>query len=53
MRVIQHPLKGKVPFKLYPFQEKSINDFKEHNYNVILKKKSVRYFYIDWVILYG
>ena len=26
--VIQHPLKGKVPFALYPFQESSLKDFK-------------------------
>ena len=39
--VIQHPLKGKVPFALYPFQEKSINDFKEHNYNIILKARQL------------
>ena len=36
--VIQHPLKGKVPFALYPFQEKSINDFKSNNYNIILNE---------------
>ena len=29
--VIQHPMKGKVPFHLYNFQEKSIEDFKEEN----------------------
>ena len=25
--VIQHPMEGKIPFSLYPFQEKMINDF--------------------------
>ena len=39
--VIQHPLKGKVPFALYPFQEKSINDFKSNNYNIILKARQL------------
>ena len=28
--VIQHPLQGKVPFALYPFQEASLKDFKEN-----------------------
>ena len=39
--VIQHPLKGKVPFALYPFQEKSINEFKSNNYNIILKARQL------------
>ena len=39
--VIQHPLRGKVPFELYPFQEASLKDFKEHNYNVILKARQL------------
>ena len=39
--VIQHPLKGKVPFALYPFQEASIKDFKNHNYNIILKARQL------------
>ena len=38
-------LKGKVPFA-YPFK-RSLKDFKEHNYNVILKEKSVRYININ------
>ena len=39
--VIQHPLRGKVPFALYPFQEASLKDFKQHNYNVILKARQL------------
>ena len=39
--VIQHPLKGKVPFALYPFQEASLKDFKENNYNIILKARQL------------
>ena len=30
--VIQHPMRGKVPFELYPFQEDSLNYFKNNNY---------------------
>ena len=39
--VIQHPLQGKVPFALYPFQEASLKDFKENNYNIILKARQL------------
>jgi len=39
--VIQHPMEGKIPFSLYPFQEKMINDFNKHNYNVILKARQL------------
>ena len=33
---IQHPTRGKINFDLYPFQEKSLTQFKDHEYNVIL-----------------
>jgi hypothetical protein len=39
--VIQHPMKGKVPFALYPFQESSLNQFKDNNYNIILKARQL------------
>ena len=39
--VIQHPMRGKVPFELYPFQEDSLNQFKNNNYNVILKARQL------------
>ena len=25
--MIQHPIRGKIPFELYDFQEKSVNEF--------------------------
>ena len=34
---IQHPMRGKIPFSLYDFQEKVLDDFVEHDYNIILK----------------
>ena len=34
---IQHPIKGKIPFSLYDFQEKTIEDFVQHRFNIILK----------------
>jgi len=33
--VIQHPIKGKIPFALYDFQEKTIEDFIQHRFNII------------------
>ena len=32
---IQHPTKGKILFNLFPFQEKTLKEFKEHDYNII------------------
>ena len=37
--MIQHPVRGKIPFHLYPFQEETLVDFKNHRYNIILKSR--------------
>ena len=37
--MIQHPVRGKIPFHLYPFQEKTLTEFKNHRYNIILKSR--------------
>jgi len=37
--MIQHPVRGKIPFHLYPFQEKTLTQFKDHRYNIILKSR--------------
>ena len=37
--MIQHPVRGKIPFHLYPFQEKTLDQFNEHRYNIILKSR--------------
>ena len=34
---IQHPTKGKIKFDLYNFQENCLRDFKDNDYNIILK----------------
>ena len=34
---IQHPKRGTVPFRLYPFQEECIREFKDNPKNIILK----------------
>ena len=43
--IIQHPVRGKVPFHLYPFQEQCLTEFKDNRFNIILWWYSnVRYF---------
>ncbi len=39
--VIQHPQRGKIPFHLYPFQEKCLSQFTKHDYNIILKSRQL------------
>ena len=34
--VVQHPMKGKVPFHLYEYQEKALGTFEDHRFNIIL-----------------
>jgi len=38
---IQHPTKGKVKFDLYQFQEKSLTEFIDNRYNIILKTRNL------------
>jgi len=38
---IQHPTKGKILFNLYPFQEKTLKEFKGNDYNIILKSRQL------------
>ena len=39
--MIQHPIKGKIPFDLYEFQEKTISEFQNERMNVILKARQL------------
>ena len=39
--MIQHPIQGKIPFDLYDFQEKSVNEFKDNRFNIILKSRQL------------
>ena len=32
--VVQHPIKGKIPFHLYDFQEKTVADLVKHRFNI-------------------
>lgn len=38
---IQHPTRGRIPFTLYDFQEDCIDDFKNYQYNIILKSRQL------------
>lgn len=39
--MIQHPIKGKIPFELFPFQEKTVKEFQTQRMNVILKARQL------------
>ena len=36
---IQHPTKGKIRFELFPFQEKTLQQFNKNRYNIVLKSR--------------
>jgi len=38
---IQHPQRGRIPFHLYPFQEKVLKLFQENPYSVVLKSRQL------------
>jgi hypothetical protein len=38
---IQHPVKGKIKFNLYQFQEQSLTDLRDSRYNIILKSRQL------------
>ena len=38
---IQHPQRGRIPFNLYPFQEKVLTLFQENPYSVVLKSRQL------------
>lgn len=39
--MIQHPMRGRIPFHLYGFQEKVLSLFRKHNYSIILKSRQL------------
>ena len=39
--VIQHPIQGKIPFHLYYFQEKIVEDLIQHRFSIILKARQL------------
>jgi len=38
---IQHPVRGLIPFEMYPFQEECVEEFSEHRFNIILKSRQL------------
>ena len=38
---INHPLKGRILFHLYPFQESVLSDFRDHRFNIINKSRQL------------
>jgi hypothetical protein len=55
--MIQHPTKGKIPFHLYAFQEKTLQDFLEHDRAIVLKSRQLGIStliaaYALWMILF-
>jgi hypothetical protein len=38
---IQHPVKGLIPFNMFPFQEGCVEDFNEHRFNIVLKSRQL------------
>jgi hypothetical protein len=54
---ITHPQRGLIPFKLYDFQEKLLESFEDHRFNVILKARqlgisTISAAYIVWLLLF-
>ena len=39
--MIQHPIRGKIPFSLYGFQQDTIRDFVDNRFNIILKARQL------------
>lgn len=53
---IQHPTKGLIPFRLFPFQEDLVKGFSEHRKNIVLKARQLGATttvagYIAWLVL--
>lgn len=38
---IEHPMKGKIPFHLFPFQERTLAELQKHRFNIILKSRQM------------
>ena len=54
---ITHPQKGLIPFHLYDFQSKLLEDFEDHRFNVILKARqlgisTITAAYVAWMMMF-
>ena len=36
---IQHPIRGKILFKLYPYQETVLEEYQANRFNIVLKSR--------------
>lgn len=55
--MIQHPVKGRIPFHLYPYQEQALQNFVDNDRNIILKSRQLGIStliagYTLWLILF-
>jgi len=39
--IIQHPIRGKIPFNLYDFQEETLDRFLSNRFNIVLKARQI------------
>ena len=54
---ITHPQRGLIPFHLYDFQSKLLEDFEDHRFNVILKARqlgisTITAAYVAWMMMF-
>jgi hypothetical protein len=54
---IQHPKKGMIPFKTYPFQDDCVRQFTQHRFNIIVKSRqlgisTISAAYVTWFALF-
>ena len=54
---IQHPIRGRVLFDLYPYQSTSMKQFENHKYNIVLKGRQLGFStlvagYALWLMLF-
>ena len=54
---ISHPEKGLIPFSLYGYQQRTIKDFEDYRFNIVLKARQLGLStavagYIAWMLLY-
>jgi hypothetical protein len=54
---ITHPMRGLIPFHLYSFQSKLLEEFEDHRFNVILKARqlgisTITAAYVAWMMMF-
>ena len=38
---IQHPIRGRIPFHTFPFQDDCLKDFNDHRFNIVVKSRQL------------